>query len=250
MNLPARVSLILAICAAVFVSAAVADTRILQRVHVDAMNIMGQSQPARDDTVTIWMAKDRMAVQGGGTNMILRLDLSQVYLLDHDEKSYSVLDLPIDFSKILPADDPNAAQFNQMLQMMASTTTVTPTEEHRTIGPWETRRYNMETKNQFMTILGTLWAGKDAHVDMEMYRSLSESMLSLNPALKDAMTSMKKIEGVIILQEQAITVMGQTTNTLTEILEIKEADAPGEAFRVPKDYSKKEFNPMEAMGRG
>jgi len=236
-------------CAAL-ASPAWADTRILQLMHVDPMTMMGQSQPARDDTITVWIAKDRMAIRGGGTDMILRLDMSQAYLLDRAEKTYSVLELPIDLTKLLPADDPNAPMFNNMLEMMKSTTTVTPSEESRKVGQWNARRYDVETKNNFVTIQGVLWATKDVTLDMDLYHRLEETMLALNPALRDAMSSYRKIEGIVVLQEQTVTAMGQTTKMHTETLDVQEAKAPAEVYRVPKEYTKKNFNPMEAMGRG
>jgi hypothetical protein len=226
---------------------AAADTLIRQHVHTGAIEMMGQSRPAQDDTVSIWLSKDRLAVSGGGNDVIVRLDLNQLYLLDHDKKAYSALALPIDLTKILPADDPNAPMLAQMIEMMKSTTTLTPTEEHKKVGPWNARRYNMETKNNFLTLQGVLWATTEAPIDPQLYRTLQENLLSLNPALRDALASMRKIEGVVVLQEQNITAMGATTSILTETLEIKEGSAPADVYRVPKEYAKQDFNPLENM---
>ncbi|MBP6874946.1 MAG: DUF4412 domain-containing protein [Candidatus Eisenbacteria bacterium] len=226
---------------------ATAATRIRQHVHSDAMSIMGQNQPASDDTVTIWLTKDRLAISGGGSDAIVRLDLNQLFILNREKKSYSVIDLPIDLAKMFPADDPNAAMMTKMLEMMKSTTTVTASPETRQVRGWTAHRYDMETKNNFMTVKGVLWATTEAQIDPALYRALQENLMALNPALRDAISSLRKIEGVVVAQEQSITVMGQTHAVSTETLEISEADAPSETFRVPQGYAKEAFDPMANM---
>ena len=85
----------------------------------------GPEPAGGDDTVTIWLGTDRVAMVGGSTDAIVRLDQSKIYLLDHEAKVYHVLTLPIDLAKLFDPSDPNAQQLQQMMEMMKSTATVT-----------------------------------------------------------------------------------------------------------------------------
>ena len=218
---------------------AAADTFIEQLVEQTIPN-----QPVATDTITIWMSADRMAILGAGQDILLRLDLSQLYLLNAKEKSYSVLSLPIDLGTLLPPDDPQAPMLKQMLTMTQAVATVTPTDVRKQIGPWEARRYDMEIKNDYIDVLDTLWASQAVPIDMKLYNSLQENLLALNPVMRNAAASMRRIEGVVVLQEATIAAMGMTTKTRTEILKVGEKEAPAGAYQVPKGFEKHAFNPL------
>jgi hypothetical protein len=227
---------------------AAADHLIRQVVHTDIPAMGGGAQTAHDDTSTIWLSKERLAVTGGGTNALVRLDLSQFYLIDHDDQSYVTFTLPVDLANVLPADDPNAQMLKQMMEVMQTTITVTPTDQTKEIRSWNARLYEIEMKNNFVAIQMSAWATEDAPVDAELYWKLYESLFSVNPVTKDAMSSFRKIKGIIVLQEQTVQVMGQETKQRTEVIEMREADAPRGVFRLPKGYKEKTYNPMEGMG--
>ncbi|MCK4413223.1 MAG: hypothetical protein KAY32_06745 [Candidatus Eisenbacteria sp.] len=228
---------------------ALGDVLIRQIVHTDLPSAMGETQTAQDDTSTIWLSTDRLAVSGGGADALVRLDLSQFYLINHEDQSYVMLSLPIDLANVLPEDDPSAQMFKQMMQAMQTTITVTPTDQTKEIRSWDARLYQVEMKNNFVTIQMDAWATEDTSVDPKLYWKLYEALFSVNPVTKDAMSSFQKIKGIIVLQEQTVQVMGQETKQRTEVIEIREEKAPREVFRLPKGYEKKTFNPMEAMGR-
>jgi len=226
-----------------------ADTMIRRATHRDAFTMMGQSQPADDDTVTLWLGKDRIAMAGGRTDAIVRLDQSKIYLLDHEAKVYHVLTLPIDFAKLFDPSDSTAAQLRQMMEMMKSTASVTPTEERKPVGAWNARLYHAVVSNNMMTFKSEIWATADVKIDYPVYRALDEALFALNPATKDAVAEFRKIEGLPVLEEQTIAVMGQEMKMSERTLEVKDGSAPAGAYDPPAGYASKPFNPMEALQR-
>jgi len=228
---------------------AAADTFIQRATHRDAFTMMGQSQPASDDTVTIWLGADRIAMSGGSTNAIVRLDQSKLYLLDREAQAYHVLPLPIDLAKLMDPNDPNAQMVQQMLEMMKSTASVTPTEERKTIGSWNARLYHAVIQNSMMTFKSEIWATTDVKLTLPTYRALDEALLSLNPATRDAAAEFRKIEGLPVLEEQSVAVMGSEMKMWEKTLAVRDGAAPAGTYDPPAGYTEKPFNLMEAMQR-
>jgi hypothetical protein len=228
---------------------AAADTCIERASHRDAFTMMGQTQPASDDTVTLWLGADRVAMSGGSTNAIVRLDQSRLYLLDRKAKTYHVLALPIDLAKILDPNDPNAQMVQQMLEMMKSTASVTPTDSTQKIGTWNARLYHAVIRNSMMTFKSEIWATTDVKITYPSYRALDEALLSLNPATKDAAAEFRKIEGLPVLEEQTVAVMGSEMKMWEKTLAVRDGAAPAGTYDPPSGYTEKPFNLMEAMQR-
>ncbi len=112
---------------ALFPPSAGADHVIKGKKHTDAFSMMGQSQPAKDEEVITWMAKDKMRKDEGNITTLLRFDINKIYLINHPEKTYSELALPLDLEKILP---PEA---KQMMETMEMSSNITDTGETKTI---------------------------------------------------------------------------------------------------------------------
>jgi hypothetical protein len=142
---------------------AAADIKVVKQTHQDGFTIMGQTQPPEDREQTTWIGNDRMYMDQGGTATIVRLDLMKLYVVDHDTKSYHVLDLPVDLSKLVPPE------MQPMLAMMQFEVTVTPTEESKQVGEWNARRYDMTMTSQMFSMKTTMWVTKVAGYNPEAF---------------------------------------------------------------------------------
>ena len=67
--------------------AAGADTLYTMKSHTDAFKMGGQSQPAKDETVKVWVSGDRLRRDEGEQSMILRMDKNRLYVVDHEDKT-------------------------------------------------------------------------------------------------------------------------------------------------------------------
>src|SRR4030066_312219 len=101
-----------------------ADIYIKSKTHTDAFAVMGQNQPAKDETTEQWMGDDKFAAITPALSIVVDLKKNMLYWINHGNKSYIESPLPFDFTKIV---DPQMAQM--MSQMMKMTGTVTPTNQ-------------------------------------------------------------------------------------------------------------------------
>lgn len=229
--------------AAAWVPAAVADTKLLMKTHTDAFQVMGQNQPAQDGEVTIWIGDDRASRSDGDTTVIFRGDQDKVYLLNHPEKNYAVLEMPIDLMAGLPAE--TRQQMESVMKAMEMTAEVEPTDQRKEINGWSTRLYRVHLANSMgMKIESQVWVTDDIDVDVDSFREMSTAIASLQPGGTAIAEEILKIDGVPVLMESDIQAMGGGTKSREELTSAATEAAPAGSYEVPAGYEKKEFDPM------
>jgi hypothetical protein len=222
---------------------AAADIKVVKMTHQDGFTIMGQTQPPEDREQTSWIGNDRMYMDQGGTTTIVRLDLMKLYVIDHDTQSYHVLDLPIDLSKLVPPE------MQPMLAMMQFEVTVTPSDEHKQVGEWNARRYDMTMTSQMFSMKSTMWVTKVAGYDPKAFNDMYVHLNSLQPGMADAVKEMTKIEGLVVEQKGVMTMMGNEVGTSEKTVSIEDMPAPAGTYDPPADYTEKPFDFMARMQR-
>lgn len=245
-TLPTALALALVLAAAL-VPAASADTKMTMKSHTEAYEVMGQSQPEQTQDVTFWIGDGRAARTDGDTTIILRPDQEKVFVVNHETKSYSTLDLPVDFMAMIP--EANRQQMEPMVNAMKMTAVVAPSEEKKDVNGWSARRYDVTLSNAMgMKIESRVWASTGVDVDQDSFRALSRTMASLQPGFGAAADELLKIEGVPVLMESDVQMMGTSFATREELVSTSDEAAPAGTYEVPEGYSEKQFNPM-AQGR-
>lgn len=224
-----------------------ADIFMKQKVHTDAMQVMGKSQPAKDTTMSIWFTENKARMdQEGGTSSILLADQKILYLIDHNKKQYS--EMPLDFDKMLneaAGDDPEKAEamakmpgfMKNMMQGMSAK--VTETGETKTIGAWSCRKYLIEMN---LGMAGTTnsesWATEDLKLDYTKVFTAANAMMAAMPGFDKIIQEMKKVKGVVVYQTTKAKVMGAEVGSTTELLEAGDKAAPAGTYDLPAGYKK------------
>jgi len=235
----------LAVLFVVLLSAGIvaADLKVVKQTHQDGFTIMGQTQPPEDREQTTWIGKEMMYMDQGGNATVVRVDLMKLYVIDHTTKTYHVLDLPVDLSTLVPPE------MQPMLAMMQFQVTVTPTDEHKQVGEWEARRYDMAMTSQMFSMKSTMWVTKVAGYDPEAFNSMYVHLNSLQPGMADAVKEMIKIDGLVVEQLGVMTMMGSEVGTSEKTISIENIDAPAGTYDPPAGYTEKPFDFMERMQR-
>ena len=230
---------------ALFPNPAKADTYIKKMKHTDAVTIMGQTQPEKDEEGVTWMSEKKMREdEGTSKSTIVRFDLKKIYVIEHDKKEYTEIDLPIDLEKVLP---PEAQQMAQMMQVTAK---VTETEETQKIKDWDCKKYLVEISLSMMgmnmPMKMEMWVTKDLDMDLDLYEKFYTEMLALQPMFKGFTEEFKKIEGYPVMTDMTMNMMGSEMKSHEEVVSVEEKNAPDGTYDIPGGYTKSEtFNPFE-----
>jgi hypothetical protein len=130
------------------------------------------------------------------------------------------------------------------------TVKITPTEQARKIGSWNTKLYKAEIANAMgMKMAIDMWVTKDIAIDMAAYKNLANSLQGLQLGFEDVAREMAKIDGISVLTENTMSIMGNTVKSREEIVSAETKAAPAGTYDVPAGLTKETFNPMKAAAK-
>jgi hypothetical protein len=231
---------------------AAADTYIKQKVVTESYEVMGQVIPSQESFVSTWMAEDRARMdQGSERSVIIRIDEQKVYILDHVNRNY--LELPLggvrdmvstaiteageDLSEEEKAQAAGIADglAQAMTQVEAA---VTDTGEEKDIQGWKSRKYILEINMPMGSSTSEVWASEDVDIDEDLYKLVSNAMLSREPAFEKVLEEMEKIKGFAVYQEVTSEAMGASVKHTQELVEYGEKDPPEGHYEITAGYLK------------
>ena len=227
--------------------AAGADTLYTMKSHTDAFQVGGQSQPAKDSTIQVWSASDRLRRDDGDQSMIFRPDRNRLYVVDHADKTYSEIPLPIDLRKMMPKG--SEAMADQIAAGMKVTVQVAPRDETKKIGQWNTRRYDVTVQSAIgMKIATTMWVSKEIE-GFAPFNKMAGTLASLQPGSEEWVKQLEKIDGFPVLTESQVDALGARFATREELVSVETKAAPAGSFDPPAGYKAQPYNPIAGMSR-
>ena len=226
---------------------AAADTKIVHKTHQDAFTVMGQTQPATDAERVTWLGDGRMRVDAGTTTYIVRLDSSTLFLIDHEARTVSSVELPVNVARLLPE-----GMAEQMQAMMHVDFEVASTDETKQVGEWTARRWNMTMTSPMVTVENALWATTDLDVDHEAYVRLFGQIAALQPGMEGQLEKLRSIDGFVVETQSTTRITGESEGAMTwteQAVSVETAEPPAGAYDPPANYEKREFDLMASLQR-
>lgn len=223
-----------------------ADVYIKSKTHSDPISIMGQSQPAKDGTTEQWIGDDAVAMNMESMAWIIDLKNNKIFILNHMSKTYVETTIPLDMSKIVPA------QAAGMMGMMKATVTVTPNGQTKQVGKWSCQGFDATIAMAMMTMKMSVWATTAPGFDYKKFMEKAYgSVLKAQSMFFDdaAIAEMKKINGLPILSETTGEMMGAQMRSTSEVVEIATKAAPAGTYAVPAGYTKTDTLSMQDLQR-
>jgi uncharacterized protein DUF4412 len=220
---------------------AAADTLLTLKSHTETPALTGKAVAKNDRTVTVWVGPNRARRDDGATASILLFDKKKLYIVDHKDKSYAAIDLPVDFTKLLPGAQGEAfkAEMSAAAKMDAK---ITKTSETRKIGSWNTRKYHVVLSNPSMQVTTDMWVSKDVDIDNNALRRMQLDLASLQPGSLDWVRKMQQIDGFPVLQESTINLGApQDARSREELVSVEKKDPPANVYAPPAGYTQKPF---------
>lgn len=222
---------------------AAGDTLLQLETHQDAYQIGGRDQPAQDGKVEVWIGKDHVSRSDGRTTVVYLGAEKRLLVVNHPTKSYSYIDLPVDFAKLMPKG------MEEMAEMMKMTAEVTATDETRKIGDWNAHRYDLTMTNAMgLAIETTMWTTRDIAIDYDAYEELSRQMLMLQPGGSSIVEQLSTVDGFPVEQTTKIDLGGTSFETREELVSVEEKAAPAGTYGVPEGYAEKDLAEMAGAG--
>ncbi len=214
-----------------------ADVYIKSSIHTGAFEMMGQKQPAKDETSEQWIGKNKFAQINPQQQVILNLDKKLMHVVYHATKSYVEAALPLDMAKLLPE------QVAKMMSMMKITVTVNPNGQTKKVGKWSCTGYDVTMDMMMMKMKMTIWATTDVPFDWAAYsQNMMPQVMKMGGQMLDeaAVKEFQKIKGFNVLTEMSMDMMGSQLKVTTKVTEISTKTPPAGTYDFPKDYKKQD----------
>jgi len=228
--------LVLSLTVLLAAGVAAADYKIVQQHHQDGFSMMGQTHPPTDEEHVTWVGEEKLRLDQGSTSTIVLMDDKKMFIINHDDKRYTEVDLPIDIASLLP---PGMAE--QMMAMLEFDVTVTASDETKKVGEWNAKRYDMKMTSAMMSMDSVLWASTETPVNFADYFDLYSEVMSLQPGMDSMMEQMRRIDGYVVSRQGTMSMkfMGETTvGSSDEVKSIEELAAPAGTYDPPTDYTR------------
>jgi hypothetical protein len=233
-----------------------ADVYLKYRQHTDPVQVMGQTQPAKDSIRETWVGENRIRNDEGRQSVILRLDKKQVYFINNEQKMYAIL--PMDVEKMAQQAIENdktmsleekeqARKFVQemMKDISKFTIAIKETGEKKKIGKWNCSKYIQTTKTAMGPSVTEIWATKDITLDYKMLNRMFAASMMMMPSLKGSMDDisreMAKIKGVTVYSASSSSVMDTEVRSTQELLDCADRNPPDSFYEPPKEYTMKKM---------
>ena len=211
-----------------------------------AMN--GSNRKSSKNNGTTWISKNKLRQDdGGATSIIIRLDKNKVFILNHVDKTFSEMNLPVKLEESL------TTEAKQIIRVMKISSSVTETKETKVIKGWKSQKFSADISISMMgmdmPMTMEIWASKETGINLKTFRKFYAVLLSMNPFTKDLAEELKKIEGYPVLTKISMRVKGVETESLEEVITVEENKAPKGIYDLPSEYTRTAYNPLD-LGNG
>lgn len=222
---------------------------VIKKVKKTTETVMdGTRDKSTNENGTIWISKNKMRQDDGdATSIIIRIDKNKVYILNHTEKTYSEMDIPVDLEKNL------TQEAKQIIKVMGISSSVIKTEETRVIKGWKSQKYaadiSVSMMGMEMPMTMEIWASRDTGINLKSFHKFYAVLLSINPFTRDLKEDLQKIDGYPVLTEIVMKVKCVETRSQEEVISVEERKIPRGTYDLPSEYTRVAFNPL-ILGTG
>jgi len=241
MNLRSRFALGFA-AALLLAGPASADKVLTLRSHTDAMKMMGQTTPAQDIDQLYWFGDDAVRFDAGNLSTVIQISAKKLIYMDHDKKTYSVLDLPVDFKKLVPPE--MAPMMEQMTKMMAASVQVTPEDRRGEFAGVACKYSKVDVSMGMMQMSMDMCMADALDIDFGRFDSLRRAQAEMLPNSGWMKDLSAKLTGFPVRTDSTTVVMGKEVKSSQELVSIDDRAAPEGFYGTPAGYSLVDYNPM------
>lgn len=210
-----------------------ADTYIKQITQTKAFVLEGQEHAAREDIIETWIGKNKLAKHGQGRSLIVLLDRKIIYFVDHVQKTYVEMTVPVDIPQYFP---------EPLEQLMGHVdVAVTETGEIQNFEKRECRVYEVDIESFMISMKMRVWATFDVPFDGKFYlEKMFPELAKVTFLLTDqAVAELLKIEGFHFRSEMTLNFAGAEMESVQEVVEMARRPVPDNIYALPRDYTKK-----------
>ncbi len=225
-----------------------ADTVLTLHNHSDEVTMMGHTTPAQDVTHEYWFGDQGTRYDAGATTVIMRVDQKKIYFVNNEQKTYSALDLPVNFKDLVSPQ--MAPMMEQMSKMMQATTKVTPTDRKGSFAGFDCKYSHVDISMGMMQMGMDECLSQKLPIDYARYKSLAESQAEMLPSTQWMKDLAEQLKGFPVHTDVTTSMMGKSFKSWNELQKVEKKAAPAGFYDPPAGYKEVKYDPMQQMQHG
>lgn len=241
-----------------FAAGSRADTLLTIKARLETTPPQPANQDPRGEAQwQLWVGDHRLREDTPQYSMsvIRRFDRKKLYIVDHQSKTYSEIDLPFQpassgagpqSGKPAAASDPSKEKGPRQKEQM----TVTVTDEVRRIGPWNARKVVVVSRGDLGEVTLVQWMSAEVGVDEGTLNQWQADAIglppdSIDPEVLEAQRRLNAIPGYPVLKESRSSGgPGETEfRWHTELVSAEKKEPPAGLYEPPAGYTKVPLDP-------
>src|ERR1700687_6078415 len=228
----------------ILATSAGADLVLTVKGHTEGFKVGDRTQEPRDADVKVWLAASKTRPSEAPLPAISRLDRKKLYLVNHTDKTFSVVDLPIDWAKLVPSGD--REKFQQFVAENQLKSSIKSTAETRKIRDWNAHRVDVELANTHGLRVSTqMWLTKDLDL-YAAYNQMSGVLASLQVSCADWARKIGELDGFPVYQGPAVSVGATSFKSQESVVAAETKTVPGVTYDPPAGFNPVPYDPFPA----
>ena len=241
----------LCILGAATATAATADW-LLEVTQVER-RVEGNSDDECVSSIKIHLGKDRARIDRLARSQVVRLDLGELYVIDHREKTYSRLPIPPRFEDYIEPEArgqlESAAVSSALLKK--ETALITRTGEKKEIGAWTAERVDVVVHDEHGRTEEevTLWMARDLAADLTAYKeTVRYYSYASDYGMAQWIDEILALEGFSVMEEWIRFKQLGPIQTTRRLESLSEADVDAEIYEPPDEYERVPYYSVQFVG--
>jgi hypothetical protein len=216
-----------------------ADTLIKLESHTDDYYYGGRVHAAVDQETDTWFGDGTMSIATEARMFIFDLHESRLTFVNFDDSTYVETPLPLDWAACA---DERALSILDRYQRFG---TVEKTNKSEEIDGHVCDVYSIESwintdDGRYSEREMTMWVSKEAALNWDTYMRFLPNLWKLQNYQQEFANEWNRVIGVPLRTETKTYVKGFAVNSYERVVEIKEAEAPDNAYSPPPGFTKKD----------
>jgi hypothetical protein len=223
-------------------TAAVADHLLTFRRDADEfVNPNGRTTGGKNQKVTVWIGADRVRRDDGRGAAILRLDLGRLCLIDHESKTYTMLEVGKETGGYAVKTRYRAFEPPKELQELSrQESAVTASDATRKVGSWNASLHKVSVTNKMSG--GSdfeWWTSSELKLDDRPYRTLLVLLAGIAPMAVDGdwLKTIVELPGFPVLFQRNQKLPDTVAKTTQQLASVEEKAAPAGTYDPPAGYT-------------
>lgn len=223
-------------------AAAAGDHLLTFRRDADSfVNPNGRSTGGKNQKVTVWIGADRARRDDGRGAAIVRLDLGRLCLIDHESKTYTMLEVGKEGGGYAVKTRHRAFEPPKELQELSRLqSAVTASDATRKVGSWNASLHKVSVTNKMSGGADfDWWTSSELKLDDRPYRTLLVLLAGIVPQAVDGdwLRTIVELPGFPVLFQRSQKLPDTVAKTTQELTSVEEKAAPAGTYDPPAGYA-------------